>query len=94
MKKMKKLTSNKDGNTIIMLVAESLSDWECLDTLYNDGIVFGAFLLYNLKDNKQDTPLAKWLIKNFPTCYGILQISVVKNFANKVEDKLPLQGAG
>lgn len=90
---MKKLTSNKNGNEIIMLVAETKDDWECLDTLYHDGIVFGAFLLYNLKDNKQDTPLNKWLSKNFPTCFGMLQISVVKNFANKVEDKLLLQGA-
>ena len=91
---MKKLTSNKNGNEIIMLVAETKSDWECLDTLYHDGIVFGAFLLYNRYDSKTDTPMYNWLSKNFPNSYGFMQISVVKNFANKVEDKLPLQSAG
>ena len=91
---MKKLTSNKNNNEIIMLIAETKDDWECLDTLYHDGIVFGAFLLFDYKESKGNTPMYNWLSKNFPTCYGFMQISVVKNFANKVEDKLPLQGAG
>ena len=86
---MKQLINNKPTGKIIMLIAESADDWQCLDTLYHDGICFGAYMLYGFKEDKNKSiPLAKWLEKNFSTCYGIMQISVVKNFASKPEDKL------
>ena len=86
---MKKLTNNKDNNKAIMLIAESQDDWDILDTLYHDGIVFGAYMLYNFKGQTNGSLLINgWLNKNFPNAYGIMQISVVQNFANKGEDKL------
>jgi hypothetical protein len=87
---MKKLVNDKPTGKIIMLVAESQDDWECLDTLYHDGICFGAYMLYHFKDDRtKSIPLYNWLSKNFPLCYGIMQISVVKGFASK-PDKIEL----
>lgn len=81
---MKKLINKKNNN--ILLVAESKDDWDCLETLYHNGICFGAYLLYYFKeDETKTTPLYNWLVKNFPLCYGIMQISVVKGFANELE---------
>lgn len=79
----------KSNDKEIMLVAETKDDWDILDFLYHSGIIFGAYMLYKFKDSKPSSHvLYKWLLKNFPNCYGIIQISVVKNFASKVSETL------
>lgn len=85
---MKKLLSNKNGK-VAMFIAESESDWECLELLYYESILFGAYSIYNFKEKKETLePTALWLNKNYPNCYGILQISIVSGFTGKKEEKL------
>ena len=84
---MKKLISNKNGK-VAMFIAESQDDWECLCLLYNEGIIFGAYELFNVKEDNYNQALKLWLNKHFPNCYGALQISIVRDFASKPENKL------
>lgn len=85
---MKKLISNKNGK-VAMFIAETQDDWECLELLYYEGILFGAYSIYNFREKKETLePTALWLNKNYPSCYGILQISIVSGFASKPNDKL------
>lgn len=80
------LRRQKNEGEEIMLVAMSEDDWKVIDYLYHSGIVFGAYLLYNFKDDKnKSTDLAKFMIKNFPLAFGILRVNVVKNYVPKAK---------
>lgn len=83
------LVKKNDRSELAIMIAESETDWKSIDFMYHRGIVFGAFMLYNFKEDKnRTTDIAKFLLTRHPLCYGCLQINVVENFAAKKEPEL------
>lgn len=75
------LTKKKEKDEEAILIAENAEDWKTIDYLYHSGVVFGAFKLYNYKDDKTRTVKeAKFLGTHYPLCDGMLHINIVKNY--------------
>jgi len=84
---MVRLTKQSAESEQTLLIAENDSDYDIIDYFYHSGIVFGAFKLYNYKDDKSKTSSeAKFMMKNYPLGNGFIHINVVNSFANKPKD--------
>jgi len=73
-----------DGSEQVLIIADNPMEWEVIKYLYDSGIVFGAFMLYNFSEDKNRTSNpAKFMQKNFPLAEGFLHINVVKGYADE-----------
>ena len=83
---MRMLKKNKDEFEESMIVAENEHEFNILQYLYDANIIFGSYKIYNRYKSK-DNKMRLFMEKYFPTSYGAMFISVVRDFVkgNKEE---------
>ena len=67
-----------------LFIAENDSEYKILEYLYHSGIVFGAYMLYNFKEDELRTSdAAVFLMKTFPLATGLMKVNNVRGFVKK-----------